>query len=195
MRRTLLARLVAGLAAATLLLAGCGDGDDDGGDQEPQAGPTSTPADPTPSDDPAVASAVEPASGFLIDQDRISMRVPEGWRKVRKMATFLTGAEDPDGFSGVSLGDLSAVGEPSLQELAEFAATTESQTEILEPVEIAGVEWYHVVGREDRYVRFEQFGTVHNGSQATINFSLDDELPAEEQQAIIDSVLATVEWK
>lgn len=188
MRRTLLASLV----AAVLLLAGCGNGDDD-----PEADPTGTPdattsaaADPSPSD-----PAVEAASGFLIDLDRVTMRVPEGWRKVRKMADFLTGAEDPESFSSVSLGDLSAVGEPSLEEMAEFAATTESRTKILDPVEIAGVEWYHVVGREDELVGFEEFGTVHNGSQATISFSLDDKVPAEEQQALIASVLATVEWK
>jgi hypothetical protein len=191
LRRTTLAAL----AAATLLLAGCGD------DGEPQADPSGTPtgsatseaADPTPTE--PGEPAVEPASGFLIDLDRITMRVPDGWKKVRQFADFLVGAQDPGGFSNVSLGDLSAVGEPSLEEQAEFAAKSESQTRILEPVEIAGAQWYHIVGREDRYVGFEQFGTVHNGSQATISFSLDDKTPADEQQAIIASVLATVEWK
>ena len=193
MRRTRPAGLLAGLLAATLLLAGCSD---DG--EDPEGSPTSTPTDATSSTstDPSPSEpGVEPASGFVIDLERVTMRVPEGWKKVRQMAAFLVGAQDPGSFSSVSLGDLSAAGEPSLAEQAEFAAQSESRTRILDPVEIAGVEWYHVVGREDDLVGFEEFGTVHNGSQATISFSLDDKVPADEQQALIASVLATVAWK
>lgn len=190
---------LASLAVATLLLAGCSDGGEDpqgdpgSSSSTPSGSASSEPADPESTE--ATEPAVEPATGLLIDRDRISMRVPEGWKKTRQIATFLEGAQDPTSFSAVSLGDLSAVGEPTLEEQAAFAAKNEKQTRILEPVEIAGVDWYHVVGREDQYVVFEQFGTVSHGSQATINFSLDDELSPDERRAIVASVLATVEWK
>jgi hypothetical protein len=186
--------VLAALAAATLLLAGCG------GDDEPEAGPTSSPTDtastatdPTPTE-PAEPT-VEPATGPLIDRDRIRMNVPEGWRKSRQIATFLESAGDPDSDSTVSLGDLSAVGDPTLRELAEASTGSRPDVRFEKPVEIAGVEWYRATGREGRYARFEQYGTIHNGSQATINFSLDDDVPRAEQQEIIDSVLASVEWK
>lgn len=188
MRRTILASL----AAVTLLLTGCGDGDED-----PQADPTSSPtdtsstaSDPTPSE-----PGVEPATGPLIDRDRIRMNVPEGWKKNRQIATFLESASAPGSNTGVSLGDLSAVGEPTLQEQAEAGTASRRDVSIEEPVEIAGVDWYHAKGREGRHGRYEQFGTVHNGSQATITFTLDDDVPQAEQQEIIDSVLASVEWK
>ncbi|GAB6986767.1 hypothetical protein [Nocardioides pyridinolyticus] len=188
MRRTILASLV----AATLLLAGCGDGDD------PEAVPTGTPTDATTSaaaDPSASEPAVEPASGFLIDLDRIRMNAPEGWKKNDPLSTFLLQAYDPDSYSHVSLSDLPGQDEPSLEGLAQYTLDIRKRSKQLDPVEIAGVEWYHVAGPNDPYTRFEQFGTSHNDSLAVIEFLLDRDTPAQEQQQIIDSVLASVEWK
>ena len=187
MRSTL---LVATLAAATLLLAGCGGDDPEADPTSPPSDASSTASDPTPTE-----PAVEPATGVLIDRDRVRMNVPAGWRKSRQIATFLESASDPDSDSTVSLGDLSAVGEPTLDEQAAAGTASRPHVRILDPVEIAGVDWYHATGREGAYARFEQFGTVHNGSQATITFSLDDDVPRAEQQEIVDSVLASVEWE
>lgn len=125
------------------------------------------------------------------------MNVPEGWKRSRQIATFLESAGDPASHSTVSLGDLSAVGDPTLAQLAqlaEFGTRSRPHVKILDPVEIAGVDWYHATGREGSYARFEQFGTIHTGSQAVITFSLDDDVPRAEQQEIVDSVLASVEW-
>lgn len=190
MRRTVLAALV----AAGLLLTGCSDEDAD-----PQADPsdtatssdTATPDEPTASPEPTV----EPASGVRVELDRIAMHAPAGWRKAKQLSPFLVQVDEPGSVNSVSLGDLSAVSDTPLQEQAEIAADNERQSEIVDPVEIGGVDWYHIVGREDRFADFEQFGTIHNGSEAVISFSLDTELAEDERQQIIDSVLATVEWK
>lgn len=186
--------VLAALAAATLLLAGCG-GDDP--EADPTSAPTSSPTDPssTASDPTPTEPVVEAATGVLLDRDRVRMNAPEGWKKQRQIATFLESVSDPDSDSTASLGDLSAVGDPTLEELAESGTRSRPDVRILEPVEIAGVDWYHATGREGAYARFEQFGTIHNGSQATITFSLDDDVPRAEQQEIVDSVLASVEWK
>jgi hypothetical protein len=187
LRRTALAAL----AAAALLVAGCGD--DEGSEADP--GPTPSGAGSTASDPTPTEPTAEPATGLLLDRDRIRMNAPEGWKRQRQIATFLDAVSDPDTDSTVSLGDLSAVGDPTLDQLAEFATKSRPNVRFLGPVEIAGVDWYHVTGREGRYARFEQFGTIHEGSQATITFSLDDDLPRAEQQEVVDSVLASVEWK
>ena len=188
MRRTVLVSI----AAATLLLSGCSDsgGEEAGPSGTPTASASSEATEPTPSE-----PAVEPASGFLIDLDRVRMNAPEGWKKNDPLSTFLLQVDDPKSFSHVSLSDLSAVGEPSLDELAQFTVDERKRSQKHDPVEIAGVEWYHVSGPNDRYTRFEQFGTSHHGSLAVIEFLLDLDLPEAEQQQIIDSVLASVEWK
>lgn len=188
MRRTSIAALV----VAGLLSTGCGGGDDQ---PAPSVTPTSSASsgttDPTPTE-----PAVEPAAGFLIDLDRVRMRAPDGWKKNDPLSTFLRQAYDPETPSTVALSDLSAVSDTPLQRQAEIAADRgRSRTEIVDPVEIAGVEWYHVTGRDDRFTTFDKFGTIHNGSEAVIEFGFDDEIPEAEQQEIIDSVLATVEWK
>lgn len=185
MRRTILAPLVAASLLLAGLLAGCGDGGDD-----PEATPSSTPGDVASS-----APSVEAATGVLVDLDRVRMRAPDGWRKNDPLSTFLLKVDDPSGFSSVSLSDLSAVGEVSLQQQARTALQSFPRAEAVEPVEIAGVPWYHITGPQDRYTTVDQFGTIHNGSEAVIEFGFDNEVPEAEQQEIIDSVLATVEWK
>ena len=191
MRRTTLTVVV----VASLLLAGCGGGDD------PQADPGGTPTDSPstgssePSEPPTTGPAVEPATGFTFDMERITMRAPEGWTKDKAPASFLLGAGDPESVSTILLSDLSAVGDDSLREQARIALRSTPQLELQDPVEIAGVGWYHLAGRDGQFATLDSFGTIHNGSQAVIDFSLDDEIPEDEQQQIIDSVLATVEWK
>lgn len=194
MRRTTIAALV----AAGLLLTGCADGDGDPG-ADPSSTPGSTSSEPS---DPAASEptettepSVEPAAGFEFDRERITMRAPEGWKRAEAMADFLLEARDPDSRSSIILSDLGAVGQPSLQEQVRAALLSTPQLEELDPVEIAGAEWYHLAGRDGRYHTLDSYGTVHNDSMAVIDFRMDDEVPEAEQEAIIASVLATVEWK
>jgi hypothetical protein len=190
LRRTTLTAL----ALTAFLLAGCG------GDDDPQGTPTGTPdsssSDPTaPTETEPTQPAVEPAGGFLIDLDRIRMHAPDGWKRNDPMSTFLLQADDRKTGSSVSLSDLSAVSSTPIMGQAKIAVKHYPRAEIAEPVEIAGVEWYHITGREDRFSTVHLFGTIHNGSEAVIDFSLSDDIPEDEQQQIIDSVLASVEWK
>ncbi|GAB2445948.1 hypothetical protein GCM10027062_28730 [Nocardioides hungaricus] len=189
MRRT----AITALAAASLLLAGCG------GDPQAEPGGTptsSTPTEPTePTRSEPTAPVVEPATGFTFDLERITMRAPEGWRKTKAPASFLLGADDPKTVSTIILSDLMAVRDQPLAGQVRIALKSTPQLKVQEPVEIAGVKWYHLAGRDDQYATLDSFGTIYNDSEAVIDFSLDNDLSADKKQQIIDSVLATVEWK
>jgi hypothetical protein len=183
------------LAAAGLLLAGCSDGGEDRG-----AGPSGTPSastsQSTESTEPtATEPAVEPATGFAYDLERVTMRAPEGWTRTKAPASFLLGAGDPDSVSTIILSDLLAFREQPLPGQVRIALRSRPGADVLDPVQIAGVEWYHIAGRDGEFATFDQFGTIHNDSEAVVEFSLDDDIPEDEQREIIDSVLATVDWK
>lgn len=195
MRRTTIAALV---AAAGLLLAGCSDADDDPGADPSETPSGSTTAEPSDSGEPSPSeseASVDPATGPDLSRERIAMRAPEGWKLDQAPADFLIQAYDPDNSSSIILSDLSSVGQPSLQEQVRAALLSTPQLEELDPVEIAGVEWYHLSGRENEFRSLDSYGTVHDGSMAVIDFKFDDEVPAAEQEEITASVLATVEWK
>ena len=85
--------------------------------------------------------------------------------------------------------------------LAQLARTTikvrggaGGDLKLAEPVEIAGVPWFHITGTDKLSMHQEIFGTIHDGRIITLTFELDDELPAAERDEIIGSVQATVEW-
>ncbi|MGB0100752.1 MAG: hypothetical protein WBP61_10780 [Nocardioides sp.] len=199
MRRTALPILLTLLVS----LVGCGEGSDD-----PQTAPSSDTSptatastESTGSTEPTPAApAVEPATGPLIDQKRIRLHAPEGWKRKPPSTPLLTLSYDRETYSDLTLGDLPAVREDlTLDQIAQVARRNRrgstTNLRILDPVQIAEVDWYHLRGKDGPDATLDVYGTTFNGSQSTLTFSLKNEIPAAERQEIIDSVLASVEWK
>jgi hypothetical protein len=201
-RRT--SRLCAALAGGLLVttLTGCGP---DPSEPEPTGSPdpsgtTTSPSDPTDSTSPteSQSSSVPPATGVLLKGVGARVRAPEGWKHEEKLVEFFDSAQDPRSESRLSLSSLEALGQPSLQELAE--ASIESggylkKPRILDPVVVDGVECYHVVGPVDDHLTVVSIGTIHAGQIIDITLSFDlDSTTAEARKEVTESVWATVQW-
>lgn len=94
------------------------------------------------------------------------------------------------------MGNTPAVNEAlSLREQARISIRNNVYAEppsILEPVEIGGVTMYHYAGKisDNEYV--DEYGTIHDGSQVSINFRLAATSSDAERQQLVDSVMATL---
>ncbi len=188
----------------SLVASGCG-GDDPGanGPTEPTASSPTTadssasPTEPTEPTEPTVAAA----TGVLMDLPGVSARAPEGWKKNDPLSKYLRQVDDPATTSSVALGSLLAFRDAPLSEQARTAFKgwrNTDRAEVLEPVEIAGVQWWHIGAREKGQFtasRVDAYGTIHDGRLISLTFYVDEEIPAEERAEIIESVQASLEWK
>ena len=190
---------ITALAATGLFLTGCGDDSQSEPDATPTATATSSgsakPTDSTTTESTEPEPTVEPATGLTWDLERIFMRAPEGWTKVRSPASWAVGAADPDSQSMVSLTDLENFTPQSYADQVRLELKNNPEAKLQDPVEIAGARWWHTTAPDSDDATIERFGTIHNKSEALIDFLFDNAIPEDERQQIIDSVLATVEWK
>jgi hypothetical protein len=198
-------RAAAATAAATLLaLAGCGD-DEPG----PEAGPTpsspSSPASPAPSVPSSPAGSetadpsVTPASGLPIRIRDVSLNAPDGWTRLSDLFSKLAkGAGDPRGASMVGLYSVPAFNaDATVDQLAAAVEQTShyvGKATVHEPVDVNGVECFHVSGRYPAGQVQHQFGVNRGDYQITVKFDFDPQLAEDEQQEVMDSVLASVTW-
>lgn len=159
---------------------------------EPTATPTTEP--PTPTETPAV--------GLRMRQGRLSVHAPEGWAKSpepelgefseqavdQALGSTLYIAELPDTAPGAAV---------DLDQLARSAirnANYVRDPEIVAPVELGGVRWYHTSGLIDPASYEDAFGTVADGFFYRITLTtLKDILPPAEREALLASILDTVE--
>jgi hypothetical protein len=197
---TLLAAL-----SITLAVAGCND---DGSDPrtDPSSSVTGTPSG-TPSTGSATGSATESASpsvtaatGVSIRIRRVSMNAPEGWvRTSENFRNLGRGARDPKGSSQVGLYAIPSLNpDADLTELAKTAkqfSHYQSKGTVHEPVDVNGVECYHISGRYAGGRTQEQFGAIHARDQVSFTFDFGSDVGDDERQQIIDSVLASVVWR
>lgn len=193
------------VCAVLALTAGC-SGDDPGagpdvpGSATPSGG-ASTTDEPSsqPSVEPSVepsTPSVEPASGPDLSQKTLTVRAPQGWQLTREADPFT--AQATDGLSAISVTEIEDFGDGllSIREQAEIARDSGpylQDPEILEPVEIDGLEWYHLAGPTDRVRHLDAFGTSVDGTSYSVDISLQRELvtPAQREQ-VVASVLASI---
>ncbi|GEP35911.1 hypothetical protein NSZ01_36790 [Nocardioides szechwanensis] len=193
--------------AAALLLTTVGCSDDTPSDPEPSSSPSSDDSSGTPetsappTSDPPTPS-VSAASGLRMTQGHLSVHAPEGWEKTPEPALgeFSEQADDPTLGSTLfiaELPDLAPGTEVDLRELARSAIRTTQylrDPEIVEPVELDGVRWYHTSGRIDSVTYEDGFGTVAGGFFLRIGLRTGVRVvsPAEREE-LLASVLATVD--
>jgi hypothetical protein len=185
-------RKVSGAVAALavcLVLTGCQDDGQDPSGKETPSGSSST--EETPTGAPA-------ADGPLVEGDSFSVHVPQGWKFDKTFSTdFIDQYSNPDEFDqrlyvGELSGDVRPLEEVAKGNFARFA-TTSTDKKQLSGGDIAGQPAYHFVASQGADTVVEEFGVVREGHQVTLNITLTGS--RSERQAVIDSVLASWEWK
>lgn len=203
-------RLLGSLAlVAALLLTAGGCSDDapdepgpssDGSSAGPPASPSAGESSASPTEPPT--PSVTPAAGLRLRQGHLVVHVPEGWSKSPEpvLGSFSEQAVDDVLQSKLFIAELpdpAGGGPVDLDELARTAIRSGAylrDPEILEPVELGGVEWYHTGGPIDSASYQDGFGTVAGGFQFTITLTTGiGILTPAERQDLLDSILASVE--
>lgn len=198
-------------AVVTLLLAGfvagCGgDGESDADAQAPTATASSAPTasdDSAPTTEPDDQDSVAPATGRVIvakgvTDPGITYRVPAEGRWTFSRGGETAGRYDRSGRSVITHGAL-AFGDVSLDDLAKSAVRSHatSPTTDVERGEnrtIAGSEWYVVEARDPQRGFEYEVGAIRDADNShLITFTFSEETP--QARELIESVLATVEWR
>jgi hypothetical protein len=195
-RLTSRGRVGAGLAAlcALILLAGACDGSSAGAD--PADGPSGT---PTASTGPADAAGpdVPPADGKLVDTSRFSVHVPRGWRVNETVPDLSVVAFGPDLEQiSFSLTRVLPGHDFTLDELARVQLRQRPwspEPALVDPVDLAGEPAYHLAGRVGNGFRADAFGLVHGDREIFVD--IETRGSARAQQATVDAVLASWQWK
>ena len=191
--RAATAGLAALLVAGTMSLGGCGSGDDKA-DARPQPSGAATTRSSSTSPSPSVSSGVEPATGKLVDTRWFTARAPRGYDVVVSGEDFSISAGGPDADVHFSMIGMNGR-ELSLSQLArdtreyvpglDHAAVGRRTTLDGEPAYLmtASKPFNHVtdVGLERDGTKIH-LGVTSYGSRAA-------------HQKIVDSILATWQWK
>lgn len=195
---------------AALALTGC-SGDEPAAGQDPSGAASAssdagaTPADPSsgtsePTSAPPASAdgepGVVPASGPVLSSDAGTLRVPKGWGSIDESGLSVS-ARAPKGLTIVGFGSVPAADVATLDTLENAAKVTSFKAEevrIQPRREVQGVELYHLVGPELVGGRLDQFGTIYEGQQVTITVVTPYSTPRARREALIDSVLASLEW-
>jgi hypothetical protein len=176
------------LTAVLAATAGCGS-DSSGGSVADGA----TSASPSPSQSvvlPDPEPTVEPATGAEMDVEGITLRLPEKWR-VGYDTPFAATAQGPQGSM-----DLTAIARDQVP-LARLMRIDVRATGPLEGVRehagasLGGFSAYHYTGRPNSVRVRHAYGTWDAGYHVWIHFDLASRIPAEEREALVESVVAT----
>jgi hypothetical protein len=188
------ARVAVVAVAASLFLPSC-SGDDEAGSPQPQE-TTSSETSPTESE-PSPTPTIQPATGPVLmpNTGGITVRLPAGWKVDHADSFLVDGSPEQYHRTLITVNSF-----PSLDSNLSLARLTRLSREhspfppgsIRPQVWIAGRLAYHLAGKGE-FPRLEQYGTIVDGDMLYVRFYLDD-YPRAKRQALIDSVLATVEW-
>ena len=173
--------------ALTALLTGCG-GSSPG--LQPDTDPTSESASASE------ATGVEPADGPLVESAHASFRVPGGFDVGQEMAGTIPANERGPGRSAITLGEVPAFGTTDLRTAAAVVARNVAQDRPprrLADSTLDGTPAFHLEGRLDETTWFAAYGAIHDDTVVYVRFDLDT--PAGESRQVVESVLATWQWK
>lgn len=195
--------------AAVLLVSTAACSDDTPEEPEPSVPSSSSPssASSAPETSPPAATeppdpTVSPATGLRLRQGHLSVTVPEGWEKTPEPAFGELSEQAGDRVLGSTLfigevPDLAPGAEVDLDELARTAIRNAHHLrdpEIVEPVELDGVLWYHTSGQIGSAGYEDAFGTITDGFQFSITLTTGvGVMSAAEREDLLASILATVE--
>lgn len=196
---------------AALLLAGCGDSDrlapqrtpsDPGSSHMPSDPAASAPAPTTPTQpptsEPPTPPGVEPASGRPFNLPSLTGAFPEGWQVVGETkGSASAGDRNPLTGGFFYFSDLLHLGSRNFDKIVATVLVS-YEDEKNPPVRtenrvVDGVEGWVLQGRRDGDEFHYEWGTVYRGQDIWLTF---DYLHApSDPMAVVDSVLASVEWK
>lgn len=185
-----------GAALLSLLLAGCG-GEASSSGNDPSAAPGGS-DDATSSTSPS--PTVAPATGGVVDTTFFSAHVPKGWPVAELVPDFSTVADDPDGNSAVAFGIAKTYGyDFKLAQLARNTLTSSSWTNKDLDVDLhsslAGEPAYRLSGPLSGGDHVVAYGVDHEDRHITVIFELYPPLSQRQRSQLVDSVLATWQWK
>ena len=211
-------RVITSAAAllVVLVVGGCG-GSDDGAETSagtpsasasasasPSAGPSSSdPASSSSSSEPAATSTVAPAVGRRVETATLSVVVPDGWTGGDGATSSVLAAADffsPEGTTNLSLFQVANPGAVGFEQAAKiFVGDEEGAKRVAD----------RVIGGQQSFAseamtatgRSYAFGRPVGTNIAEISFTFappevtgkPEDLAA--QRALVESVLATVQWK
>jgi len=193
--------------AAVLMLSTAACSDDTPDEPDPVTSPSSdvsssTPETSAPPTTEPPTPSVTPASGRKMTQGHLSVRAPQGWRKTPEpsVGEFSEQSEDPNLLSTLFIAELPDLAPGSETDLGDQARSAIKNThylrnpEIVEPVALDGVRWYHTSGRIDAAQIEDSFGTITGGFQLRLTLrTLKDAMSPAEREDLLASILATVE--
>jgi hypothetical protein len=134
----------------------------------------------------------------LLDGGSATVNAPEGYKLMEDLVSWLKTAQEPTGFSRVSLAVTPSAGTVELDELARVAQRSAFEGKggkRLPDTEVGGVDFYRVAGPGTGGLYVEELGTAYNGELVKVIFELDDlELSAAQREDLMDSVLASFAW-
>lgn len=187
-------RLIAALAASSVVLVGCGS------DPEPKTASSSDPGSEAP--------APDGAGGTEIAGEGFTFNAPEGWREddgsnVPSIA-FLALAVDPDDADGFA-DNVSVIEDPTVVDI-DAEQLQDALENVLErvaddvrfgdPIEIDGEPAAVVLATYDTApgYRTMQHVVSHDGSGYVVTYSFSDDVSEDDQRALAESVAATWSW-
>lgn len=192
-----LRRAYAGACLLLAVLTGCQSGADEAGDgaDRSAASDPSTPASPDPSSSPS--PTVPPAAGPLIERPTFSFRVPQGWEAdYDGMDGWDVKSTSLDEGSSISVfyfeGTVESLAEAEYKQL-ESLRRDAPNAQVLDRIEIGGQPGFRLRGTTPDGGTAEAVGAVVNGNELTLTFEIDG--TAAKSWQVIESVLATVEWR
>lgn len=181
---TRIRHLAAAGCAAALLLAGCQD------DPGPETGPTGSESAPQESTTPT-EPAVEPATGPLVRFKQFQVHLPDGWKVDRKFFT-LTYTRDRGSFDLLNISVMSTSATNVTQLARSVLRSSSQELRRVDDSEVAGEPAFHLVGTALRG-EHDQYGVIRGGQSIRFMFELDGSKA--KRQELIDSVLASIEWR
>jgi hypothetical protein len=141
---------------------------------------------------------VEPASGPLLELDQSTVRAPAGWKPGTDLG-FAVAADDPAPGSvntvfmanGPNLagGDLDRMVKAYLESVTTDLLPARQPDTLLD-----GQPAYFLTGPVDKDRFTFVYGAANGGADAQLIIDLDRSMPADQQQAIVASVLASFAW-
>ena len=204
-------------------LSACGEDDPSpGGDDQPSASvpATGSPSEVTPSEtagsggspeptestgstgsteNTPTSPVVEPASGPLLKLDQSTVHAPAGWELGSDLG-FAVAADDPAPGSvnsvfmangpNLARGDLDRMVKAYLDSVTTDLLPTRQPDTLL-----AGQPAYFLMGPVDKDRSTFVYGAANGGADAQLIIDLDRTMPADQQQAVVASVLASFEWR
>ena len=182
-----------GAALLSLLLAGCGGEASSSGHD-----PSAVPSDATTSTSPG--PTVEPATGGVVDTSFFSAHAPKGWEVDEMVPDFITVADERDGYSHVAFGISKTYGYPfTLARLARNTISSHSLNRKDLDVDLhsslAGEPAYRLSGKRRGGGDVVEYGVDYQDRHITVFFELYAPLSRRQQSQLVDSVLASWQWK